>query len=119
MRDNADIFLRLVWFRLTGHYEGRHDANSQRGSFVDEGFRQKMSQCQHKGPKSDVVEPAGASEMSEPVKTGQWRRDRELPYVLFWISMAQAQRMMEDSNVQMPKVRAWSPFTEEIKEEFE
>lgn len=51
----------LVLFKLTCHYEGRHDANSQRCSFVDEGFRQKMSQCQHKGPQSDVVEPAGAS----------------------------------------------------------
>lgn len=40
---------------------------------------------------------------------------QEPSYVLFWISMAQAQRMIDDSNVQMPNVRAWSPFTVEVK----
>ena len=40
----------------------------------------------------------------------------ELSYVLFWISMAQAQRMIDDSNVQMPNVRAWRPFTEKKME---
>lgn len=61
--DNADLFLSdpSVSFRLTCHYEGSHDANGQRCSFVDEGLGQKMSQCQHKGPQGDVIEPAGAS----------------------------------------------------------
>lgn len=39
---------------------------------------------------------------------------RNLTYVLFWISMAQAQRMIDDSNVQIPNVRAWRPFTVEM-----
>lgn len=39
----------------------------------------------------------------------------KLSYVLFWISMAQAQRMIDESNVQIPNVRACSPFTKEIK----
>lgn len=39
----------------------------------------------------------------------------KLTYVLFWISMAQAQRMIDESNVQIPKVRAWRPFTEEMR----
>ena len=28
--------------------------------------------------------------------------------------MAQAQRIIDDSNVQMPNVRAWRPFTEDV-----
>ena len=35
---------------LTCHNERRHDADSQRCSFVDESFRQEVSQCQDKCP---------------------------------------------------------------------
>lgn len=38
-----------------------------------------------------------------------------LTYVLLWMSMAQRQRITDDSSVQIPKVRAWRPFTVEQK----
>ena len=41
----------------------------------------------------------------------------ERSYVLFWMSMAQAHRIIDDSNVQIPNVRAWRPFTEEERNE--
>lgn len=37
-------------------------------------------------------------------------------YVLLRMSMAQRQRITDDSRVQMPKVRAWSPFTVQRRE---
>lgn len=40
-----------------------------------------------------------------------------LTYVLLWMSMAQRQRITDDSSVQIPKVRAWRPFTIQQRKE--